>query len=99
MKMALLVCNTYFEDRVMETLQKCGIDYYTSWDGAKGKGHGTEPHLGKGAYGSTNSVIMIGFEDEQPLEKLIEALKGVNADIRRAADRVRLFQLPLDRIV
>ena len=99
MKMALLVCNTYFEDRVMETLKACGIDYYTSWDGAKGKGHGTEPHLGKGAYGSTNSVVMIGFEDEQPLEKLIEALKAVNAEIRRAADRVRLFQLPLDRIV
>ena len=64
MKMALLVCNTYFEDRVMETLQQCGIDYYTRWEKAMGKGHHTEPHLGTGTYASLNGVFMIGFEDE-----------------------------------
>ena len=54
MKMILLVCNSYFNDRVMQALKDNGIDYYTSWDKAKGKGHGTEPHLGAGGYGSTN---------------------------------------------
>ena len=52
MKLALLVCNTYFMDRVMKILQDNGIDYFTSWDNARGKGHGTEPHLGSRAYGS-----------------------------------------------
>jgi len=99
MKMAFVVCNTYFVDRAMQVLKECGIDYFTSWDNAKGKGHGTEPHLGSGAYGSTNSVLMIAFEDEAPLRALIERIGAVNREIRRTADHIRLFQLPLERIV
>ncbi len=97
--MALLVCNSYFMDRVMKILKDNGIDYFTSWDHAKGKGHGTEPHLGSGAYSSTNSVTMIGFEDDAPLEALIRDMKTVNQEIRRPSGHVRLFQLPLERIV
>ena len=99
MKMALLVCNSYFMDRVMKILKKNDIDYFTSWDNAKGKGHGTEPHLGAGAHASTNTVTMIGFEDEAPLEALIRDIEATNQEIRRAADHIRLFQLPLERMV
>jgi hypothetical protein len=98
-KMALLVCNTYFMDKVMALLKDNAIDYFTSWDNARGKGHGTEPHLGAGAHGSTNTVMMIAFEDEAPLEALIRGIGTVNQEIRRKADHVRLFQLPLERIV
>ena len=97
--MALVVCNSFFMDRVMVILKDNGIDYFTSWDNAKGKGHGTEPHLGSGAYGSTNTVMMIGFEDEAPLEAMIAAVQKANQDIRRAADHIRMFLLPLERIV
>ena len=99
MKMALVVCNSYFMERVMKILSDSGIDYFTSWDNARGKGHGTEPHLGAGAYGSTNSVTMIAFEEDAPLEALIRNVKAANQEIRRAADHLRLFQLPLERIV
>jgi len=97
--MALVVCNSYFMDRVMKILSDSGIDYFTSWDDARGKGHGTEPHLGSGAYGSTNSVTMIAFEEDAPLEALIRNVKAANQEIRRAADHIRLFQLPLELIV
>jgi hypothetical protein len=99
MKCALVVCNSYFSDRVMKILNECGIDYFTSWDRATGKGHGTEPHLGSGAHGSTNTVTMIAFENDAPLATLIDAIKSSNQAIKRAADHIRLFQLPLDRIV
>jgi hypothetical protein len=99
MKLTFLVCNSYFVDRAMKILHDNGIDYYTSWDNAKGKGHGTEPHLGAGAYGSTNTVLMIAFEDHAALEALVNGVTAANQEIRRAADRIRLFQLPLDRIV
>jgi len=99
MKLALLVCNSYFMDRVMKILKDNGIDYFTSWDRAKGKGHGTEPHLGSGGFASTNSVTMVAFEDEAPLEGLIRSIKAANQETKRAADHIRLFQLPLDRIV
>ena len=97
--MTFIVCNSYFMDRTMEILKKNAIDYFTTWDKATGKGHGTAPHLGSGAYGSTNSVTMIAFEDEAPLAALIADITAANREIRRAEDHIRLFQLPLDRIV
>ena len=99
MKMALVVCNSFFTDRVLELLKTNGIDYFTTWDNAKGKGRGTHPHLGTGARPSTNSVTMIAFEDDAPLEALIRGINGANQEIQRAEDHIRLFQLPLERIV
>jgi hypothetical protein len=99
MKMTFIVCNSYFNDRVMKLLASHGIDYYTSWDNAKGKGHGTEPHLGAGSFASTNAVVMIAFEDEKPLAALVRGIAEANQEIKRPADRIRLFELPLDRIV
>jgi nitrogen regulatory protein PII len=99
MKMTFVVCNSYEMDRLMTILKNIGIDYFTSWDNAKGKGHGTEPHLGSGTYGSTNSVTMIAFEDDAPLDALIDSIKASNQQIQRTADHIRLFQLPLERIV
>ena len=99
MKLAFLVCNDFFVNRVMDLLHAAGIDYYTRWDNVKGKGRGTDPHLGKGSFGSTNAVLMIAFEDDKPLERLVADIQRVNAETARKDDYVRLFQLPLERIV
>ena len=99
MKLVFIIQCEHYNKRVMQLLDAVGIDYYTRWDQAEGKGHGTEPHLGRGTYASTNSVMMIAFEDEAPLEALIQAVKAANSEIKRAADRIRLFQLPLERMV
>jgi len=99
MKMAFIVHNDYYSARVIRLLETAGIDYYTRWDKAQGKGHDTEPHLGAGSFASTNAVLMIAFKEEGPLEKLIEAISAANAEIKRPDDRIRLFQLPLDRVV
>jgi hypothetical protein len=99
MKMAFVVCSEYFVVEVLNLLRAADIDYYTRWDDAKGKGRGTEPHLGSGSHGSTNSVLMIAFENDEPLERLVELIGSLNGRIARPDDRVRLFQVPLDRIV
>lgn len=99
MKFAFLVHNEHFTGRVMELLDTAGIDYYTRWDRATGKGRGTDPHLGRGSFASTNAVLMIAFQEEAPLAKLIEAITAANAGIKRPNDRIRLFQLPLERVV
>jgi hypothetical protein len=99
MKMAFLVCNEFFIVEVMDLLRSADIDYYTRWDNATGKGRGTEPHLGSGTHGSTNSVLMIAFDDTKPLARLIELIGSLNAKILRPDDRVRLFQVPLELIV
>jgi hypothetical protein len=99
MKLAFVVHNEYLAPRVMDLLNASGIDYYTRWDRAIGKGRGTDPHLGRGGYPSTNSVLMIAFQEEAPLASLIQAINATNAGIKRPSDRIRLFQLPLEGVV
>ena len=83
----------------MKILKENNIDCFTNWDNARGKGHGTDPHFGFGAFPSTTSVTMIAFEDDVPLMALIHSINEANQEIRRAEDHIRLFQLPLERIV
>jgi len=99
MKIAFIVHNEFLSSQVMGLLKSLGIDYYTRWDQAKGKGHGTEPHLGSGSFPSMNCVLMIAFQDEAPLDALIQGITAANAAIKRPSDRIRLFQLPLERMV
>lgn len=99
MKMAFIVHNEYFTPRVMELLKQSGIDYYTRWDRAQGKGSGTEPHLGSGGFASTNAVLMIAFRNDADLDTLVSRIDSANREITRSDDKIRLFQLPLDRIV
>ena len=81
MKMAFVVHVEYYSKRVMEIFEAVDIDYYTRWEQAKGKGHGTDPHLGGGGFPSTNSVVMIAFQDEAPLARLIDAITAANAKV------------------
>ena len=97
--MAFVVYNDYVNPQVMDMLKKLDIDYYTRWEHVKGKGHGTEPHIGLGAYASTNAVLMIAFEDEVPLAALIAAIMAANENARRADECIRLFQMPLERVI
>ncbi len=99
MKMAFIVHNEYFTPKVMELLQEVGVDYYTRWDQAQGKGHGTEPNVGRGGFASTNVVLMIGFPADAPLASLIGKITAANEEITRPSDKIRVFQLPLERIV
>ena len=99
MKMAFIVHNEHFTPKVMELLQGVGVDYYTRWDQAQGKGHGTEPNVGRGGFASTNVVLMIGFPADAPLAGLIKEITAANEEITRPSDKIRLFQLPLERIV
>jgi hypothetical protein len=99
MKIAVVVCTEVFLPRIMKILESTNIDYYTRWEQVKGKGHGTEPHLGTRSFPGTNAVLMIAFQEEQSLDNLIEAIKVANDQITRPDDRIRLFQMPLERIV
>ena len=99
MKMAFVIHNEHYSKNVLDMLKQNGIDYFTRWDHAVGKGHGTEAHMGSGGFPSTNSVLMIAFEDETALAKLINAITIANTLIKRADDKIRLFQVPLERIV
>lgn len=99
MKIAFVICNDVYVPRVLKLLGELRIDYYTRWDRVTGKGHGTEPHLGTRSFPGFNAVLMIAFQEEQLLEKLIADILEANKEIPRADDKIRLFQVPLEKIV
>ena len=100
MKMAFLVYNEFYNAQVMSLLHGVGIDYYTRWSDVHGKGRGTEAHLGRGGTPGTNAALMIAFDDVRPLEALVARITTWNAEARRRPDdRIRLFQVPLERMI
>lgn len=42
---------------------------------------------------------MIAFEEESKLQKLIGILEQFNKKVERKDDQIRLFQLPLEKII
>jgi len=98
-KIAFIICNEVYTPRIMEMLTAHSVDYYTRWEEVQGKGHGTEPHLGTRSFPTLNSVLMIAFPDHGALEKVIASIVEANKGIIRADDHIRLFQVPLERIV
>jgi len=99
MKIAFVICNEVYTPRIMEMLERSQIDYYTRWEQVKGKGHGTEAHLGSRSFPGVNVVFMIAFTDHEVLESLIEKISEANKSINRPDDRIRLFEIPLTRII
>jgi hypothetical protein len=99
MKFAFIVYHDVLDQRISDILNEIGIDYYTEWEEVKGKGHFTDAHLGTRPFPGFNCVRMIAFENELKLQKLIEELENFNKEVERKDDQIRLFQLPLEKIV
>jgi len=99
MKLTFLVYHDILDDRVSEALDELNIDYYTRWEDVKGKGHKTDAHLGNRPFPGYNFVRMIAFVDEEVLSTLIEKITELNKIVERDDDKIRLFQVPLERVV
>ncbi|MGE5437919.1 MAG: PG0541 family transporter-associated protein [Syntrophothermus sp.] len=99
MKIVFMVYHDVLDDRVDVIQKAVGIDYFTKWEDVKGKGHNTDAHLGSRSFPGFNHVRMIGFSDEESLEKLINEVEKVNREIHRTDDKIRIFQIPVERIL
>ncbi|MCE1189116.1 MAG: hypothetical protein LWX56_08230 [Ignavibacteria bacterium] len=99
MKAVFIIYHDVLETRLTHILTQLQIDYFTKWEGVKGKGHNTDAHLGSRTFPGLNSVLLVAFEEEQSLNKLIAALEEVNKEALREDDHIRLFQIPLERVI
>ena len=99
MKLTFIVYHDILDDRVSTSLKNLDIDYYTEWEDVKGKGHKSDAHLGNRPYPGYNIVRMIAFTEENKLVQLIEKIIELNKIVERDDDKIRLFQVPLERIV
>ena len=99
MKLTFLVYHDILDDRVSRALNELNIDYYTEWEDVKGKGHLTDAHLGNRPFPGHNIVRMIAFPEHNVLSQLIEKIDDLNKLAERDDDKIRLFQVPLERII
>jgi len=99
MKIVFVVYHDILEDRVTNLLNSLNIDYYTEWENVKGKGHSSDAHLGTRTYPGYNSVRMIAFQTEDLLNQFIEGIDKLNKSAIREDDKIRLFQIPLEKII
>ncbi len=99
MKLTFLVYHDVLDDRLSNVLKELNIDFYTMWEDVKGSGHKTDAHLGNRPFPGFNFVRMIAFTEEELLEKLIIKINELNSIVEREDDKIRLFQVPLERIV
>jgi len=99
MKLTFLVYHDILDDRVTKALNELNIDYYTEWENVKGKGHLSDAHLGNRPYPGYNNVRMIAFPEHNILSQLIEKIDDLNKLAERDDDKIRLFQVPLERVI
>jgi len=99
MKLTFIVYHDILDDRVTKALNELNIDYYTEWENVKGKGHLSDAHLGNRPFPGYNNVRMIAFPEHNILSQLIEKIDDLNRLAERDDDKIRLFQVPLERVI
>jgi len=99
MKIVFIVYHDILDDRISNMFDELKIDFFTEWENVKGKGHSSDAHLGSRTFPGYNSVRMIAFQQEKVLDDLTEKLSKLNDEIIRTDDKIRLFQIPLERII
>lgn len=99
MKLAFVIYHDILDDRVSRALSELNIDFYTEWENVKGKGHKTDAHLGNRPYPGYNIVRMIAFAADDLIESLTSKIKELNEVIERDDDKIRMFLVPLEKIV
>ena len=99
MKIIFLVYHDILDDRISNALTELDIDFYTKWEDVKGSGHKTDAHLGNRPFPGFNFVRMIAFTEEELLEKLANKISELNKLVEREDDKIRLFQIPLEKML
>ena len=99
MKTVFIVYHDILEDRLTRLFDDLKIDYFTQWENVKGKGHCSDAHLGTRTFPGFNMVRMIAFQEECAIDGLVDGVINLNNEIIRNDDKIRIFQMPLEKIV
>lgn len=99
MKAAFLVYHDVLDERIISLLDKLEIDSYIKWENVLGKSHGADPHLGTRTFPGHDSVRLIPFQNEENLNKLILSVREFNSQVVKKDDEIRIYLIPLERIV
>jgi hypothetical protein len=95
--MVLISYYVGIEEELMELLSSLGIEGYTKWERALGRGRTSGPHLGTHIWPKTNALLSIALEDLQA-SQLIEKLQELKAT-PLGREGIKAFLWPLEKMV
>ena len=99
MRIAFVVYHDVLDDRVMAFLEELEIDNYIKWENVLSKSHGASPHLGTRTFPGHDFVRLIPFRDDDSLNNLVKKIQEFNAQVTKKDDEIRIYMMPLERIV
>jgi len=99
MKIAFLAYHDVLDDRIITILEDLKIDSYIEWENVLGKSHNAPAHLGTRTFPGRDSVRLLPFQNEEKLNQLIVIIQEFNKNVMKKDDEIRLYLLPLERIV
>lgn len=99
MKIVFLAYHNVFEDRVKGMLDDLKIDNYYEWEKVLGKMNSSSEHLGTRTFPGYDTIRMIPFIEEERMNILIDKVLDFNAHAVKKSDQIRLYALPLERVV
>jgi hypothetical protein len=99
MKIAFLVYHDVLDDRIINFLDELKIDSYVKWENVLGKSHDAAAHLGTRTFPGHDSVRLVPFQNEEKLIQLITVIQDFNKQAVKKDDEIRLYLIPLERVV
>ncbi len=99
MKVTFLVYHDVLDERIIGILRELGIDAYVKWENVLGKSHGAAAHLGTRTFPGHDSVRLIPFQEEEKMNIMISKIQEFNKQVVKKDDEIRLYMIPLERIV
>jgi len=93
MKLVMIAYNEAQDSALDRMLERAGVEGFTKWTRAYGKGRSSGPHLGTHVWPKTNNVLAVAVE-EGIAEKLLDGVRELRKDM--SGQGVKAFVLPCD---
>lgn len=95
MKMIFIAYNEALDEEVLTLLREQGVQGYTKWVKAYGKGVVSEPHLGTNVWPKANNVLAAVVDDEMT-PRILDGIRALRASVAR--EGVKAFVLPCEEV-
>lgn len=92
MKMFQIICDSGFEDYLVENLEKIGAKYFTKIEKALGRGSSSEPHMDSHIWPGFHVLYFVAVENEK-YEKVKEVLLEIKENLKGKGFKVFVYDV------
>lgn len=92
MKMLQIICDSGFEEYLLERLEREGIKYFTKIEKALGKGNSSQPHMDSHIWPGFHVLYFISVSDEE-YNKVKPVLLEIKEKIKKEGFKVFVYDI------